>query len=63
MILQARKEVEKDAAFLAYHDPLTGLPSRSMFDELLQLSVARARRREGPDGAQLQVGLCIPARV
>jgi diguanylate cyclase (GGDEF)-like protein/PAS domain S-box-containing protein len=45
--ISARKEVEEDAAFLAYHDPLTGLPSRSMFEELLQLSVARARRREG----------------
>jgi diguanylate cyclase (GGDEF)-like protein/PAS domain S-box-containing protein len=45
--ISARKEVEEDAAFLAYHDPLTGLPSRSMFEELLQLSVARARRHEG----------------
>ena len=39
-----RKEAEEQIAFLAYHDKLTGLPNRIMFDELLGLALARARR-------------------
>jgi len=39
-----RKVAEEEIAFLAYHDKLTGLPNRAMFDELLELSLARARR-------------------
>jgi diguanylate cyclase (GGDEF)-like protein/PAS domain S-box-containing protein len=39
-----RKEAEEQIAFLAYHDKLTGLPNRVLFDELLELSLARARR-------------------
>jgi diguanylate cyclase (GGDEF)-like protein/PAS domain S-box-containing protein len=42
-----RKRTEEQVAFHAYHDDLTGLPSRAMFDELLELSIARARRHEG----------------
>ncbi|MEX0990503.1 MAG: EAL domain-containing protein [Actinomycetota bacterium] len=41
-----RKEAEDKAAFLAYHDKLTGLPNRVMFEELLELAIARARRHE-----------------
>ena len=41
-----RKEAEEQIAFLAYHDKLTGLPNRVLFDELLELSLARARRHE-----------------
>ncbi|HZD18928.1 MAG TPA: EAL domain-containing protein [Actinomycetota bacterium] len=39
-----QKAAEEQAAFLAYHDKLTGLPNRAMFEELLELSLARARR-------------------
>ncbi|HKZ76277.1 MAG TPA: EAL domain-containing protein [Actinomycetota bacterium] len=39
-----RKSAEERVAFLAYHDNLTGLPNRTMFEELLELSMARARR-------------------
>ncbi len=39
-----RKAAEAQIAFLAYHDKLTGLPNKAMFDELLELSLARARR-------------------
>ncbi len=42
-----RKRDEEQVAFLAYHDELTGLPSRSMFEELLSLSIDRARRHDG----------------
>jgi diguanylate cyclase (GGDEF)-like protein/PAS domain S-box-containing protein len=42
-----RKRAEEQLAFLAYHDELTGLPSRTMFEELLELSMARARRYAG----------------
>jgi diguanylate cyclase (GGDEF)-like protein/PAS domain S-box-containing protein len=41
-----RKEAEAQIAFLAYHDKLTGLPNRAMFDELLELSLSRARRND-----------------
>jgi diguanylate cyclase (GGDEF)-like protein/PAS domain S-box-containing protein len=41
-----RKAAEERVAFLAYHDKLTGLPNRAMFDELLELALARARRAE-----------------
>jgi diguanylate cyclase (GGDEF)-like protein/PAS domain S-box-containing protein len=39
-----RKRAEEELAFLAYHDKLTGLPNRHMFNELLELSMVRARR-------------------
>jgi len=39
-----RREAEEQVAFLAYHDKLTGLPNKAMFDELLELSLARAER-------------------
>jgi len=39
-----RREAEERLSYLAYHDNLTGMPNRAMFDELLDLSLARARR-------------------
>jgi diguanylate cyclase (GGDEF)-like protein/PAS domain S-box-containing protein len=39
-----RKEAEERLAFLAYHDDLTGLPNKAMFDDLLNRALARARR-------------------
>ena len=47
MDISDRKRTEEQGAFQAYHDELTGLPSRAMFEELLELSVARARRHDG----------------
>jgi diguanylate cyclase (GGDEF)-like protein/PAS domain S-box-containing protein len=40
-----RKQAEKEIAYLAYHDRLTGLPNRAMFQEVLDLSIARAKRQ------------------
>jgi len=40
------KRSEEKVAFLAYHDELTGLPSRAMFEELLELSISRAKHHE-----------------
>jgi diguanylate cyclase (GGDEF)-like protein/PAS domain S-box-containing protein len=40
------KKAEEQVAFLAYHDKLTGLPNRAMFEELLDLALSRARRKE-----------------
>jgi diguanylate cyclase (GGDEF)-like protein/PAS domain S-box-containing protein len=40
-----RKRAEEQVEFLAYHDKLTGLPNRAMFDELVELAVARARQQ------------------
>ena len=40
-----RKLAEEQVAFLAYHDTLTDLPNRRMFEEVLDLALARARRR------------------
>ncbi len=41
-----RREAEEHAAFVASHDPVTGLPNRAMFEELLDLALARARRND-----------------
>ena len=41
-----RKRAEQELAFLAYHDKLTGLPNRQMFEELLSLAIARAKRND-----------------
>lgn len=41
-----RKRAEGQVAFMAHHDALTSLPNRAMFEELLELSLARARRQD-----------------
>ena len=40
----AQKEAEEQVAFMAYHDRLTGLPNRAMFEEHLDFALARAER-------------------
>ena len=42
-----RKNAEEQVAFLAYHDKLTGLPNRALFEEMLENAIARARRSDG----------------
>ncbi len=41
-----RKNAEEQVAFLAYHDKLTGLPNRVLFEEILETSIARSRRND-----------------
>ncbi len=41
-----RKNAEEQVAFLAYHDKLTGLPNRVLFEEMLDSAIARARRND-----------------
>jgi len=43
--LAQRQRAEQTLQFLAFHDALTGLPNRTMFEELLDLALARGRRR------------------
>ena len=40
----SRKQVEAELRFRASHDPLTGLANRPLFDESLELALARSRR-------------------
>jgi len=40
-----RKSAE-ELQFLAHHDKLTGLPNRQLFEEMLGLSIARAKRTD-----------------
>jgi diguanylate cyclase (GGDEF)-like protein/PAS domain S-box-containing protein len=47
MDITERKRGEEYVAFNAYHDELTGLPNRAMFDELLELSITRATHHDG----------------
>ena len=47
MDVSDRKRADEKVAFAAFHDELTGLPSRSMFEELLNLSIERARLHDG----------------
>jgi diguanylate cyclase (GGDEF)-like protein/PAS domain S-box-containing protein len=42
-----RRRGEEQLAFLAYHDPLTGLPNRILVEQQLDLALARARRTGG----------------
>ena len=44
--ITAQKAAEQELAFLAYHDGRTRLPNRAMFEELLELSVDRAKRHD-----------------
>lgn len=41
-----RKQAEEQLRVLAYHDPLTGLPNRSLFHTLLNQALAQARRAQ-----------------
>jgi diguanylate cyclase (GGDEF)-like protein/PAS domain S-box-containing protein len=40
------KEAEAEVAHLAYHDRLTGLPNRALFEESLALAIGRAARHD-----------------
>ena len=57
-----RKTAEEEVAFLAYHDKLTGLPNRALFEEMLESAIARGAtqrhrgRRAVPRSRQLQDG-------
>lgn len=42
--LTAEKEAAEEISFLAYHDRLTGLPNRVLFEEVLALALRRAAR-------------------
>jgi diguanylate cyclase (GGDEF)-like protein/PAS domain S-box-containing protein len=42
-----RRRGEEQLTYMAYHDPLTGLPNRIQVEQQLDLAVARARRAAG----------------
>jgi diguanylate cyclase (GGDEF)-like protein/PAS domain S-box-containing protein len=44
MDISQLKEAEEQVTFMAYHDKLTGLPNRNLFEELLNQALGRARR-------------------
>ena len=44
--ISERRRGEEQLAYLAYHDPLTGLPNRMLVEEQLDLALARARRAD-----------------
>ena len=44
--ITARKRSEERFAYLAYHDELTDLPNRSMFQNHLEMALARAERHD-----------------
>ena len=46
--ITARVNAEAELEFQAYHDPLTGLPNRTLFADRLNLALARARRHNEP---------------
>lgn len=46
--ITARVQAEAKIEFQAYHDPLTGLPNRTLFADRLNLALARARRHREP---------------
>jgi diguanylate cyclase (GGDEF)-like protein/PAS domain S-box-containing protein len=46
--ITARKRREEAVQFLAYHDPLTGLPNRRLLDDRLKQALYAAQRRQRP---------------
>ena len=44
--LAQRKQAEENTRQLAYHDTLTGLPNRTLFNDRLDVAFARARRQK-----------------
>jgi len=42
--ISERKQAEEKVRHLAYHDPLTGLPNRMLFNDRAELAMAMARR-------------------
>ena len=50
------KKAEETIRHNAYHDPLTGLPNRALFDDRLKLDIARAQRN-GTESALLFIDL------
>ncbi len=46
--ITARVQAEAELEFQAYHDPLTGLPNRTLFSDRLNVALARARRHREP---------------
>ena len=46
--LSENKKTEARLNYLAYHDPLTGLPNRLLFYDRLEQALARARRHKEP---------------
>jgi PAS domain S-box-containing protein len=45
--ISAMRRAEAQLNHLAHHDPLTGLPNRPLFNDRLDLTLARAQREEG----------------
>ncbi|WP_341501997.1 EAL domain-containing protein [Gallaecimonas sp. GXIMD4217] len=43
--ISERKEAEERIAFLAYHDPLTGLPNRALLEDRFNQAQSQARRQ------------------
>jgi diguanylate cyclase (GGDEF)-like protein/PAS domain S-box-containing protein len=39
-----KKELEREIKYLAYHDVLTGLPNRMLFQDRMQLAITQAKR-------------------
>ncbi|MEH7156047.1 sensor domain-containing protein [Neobacillus drentensis] len=46
MDINHRKKTEAELKYLAYHDPLTGLPNRREFDKQLRKAIMEAKRNE-----------------
>ncbi|MCX7679974.1 MAG: PAS domain S-box protein [Spirochaetes bacterium] len=42
--ISERKKLEQSLQYLAHHDPLTGLPNRTLFNDRLQQAIAHASR-------------------
>ncbi len=45
--ITSRKKSEDKLVHQAFHDPLTGLPNRVLFQDRLRMAMRKARRREG----------------
>jgi len=51
--IKERRALERQLTHLAFHDPLTGLPNRSLFIDRLQRAIAEAERKKESVGVML----------
>ena len=56
------KRGDEKVAFLTYHDELTGLPTRAMFEELLELSIGTREASRALRGGDLRRHRRLPPR-
>jgi diguanylate cyclase (GGDEF)-like protein/PAS domain S-box-containing protein len=57
--ISERKQMEEQLAYLATHDPLTGLPNRALFRDRLDRALERSKRHQNEKVAKWEIGVLM----